>query len=121
MNINTLKEFIFIAVFSIDVFFNVYFLYKFKNIKNKNLNDLLIFICYIGFSVIKVLFLINLARLMINPASLIHNPKITYVGMDYAYIFSMYKNNLLNNYMGVSVILWLIIIFNYWKKNYIKN
>ncbi len=37
MNINTLKEFVFIVVFSIDVFFNVYFLYKFKKLPVKKI------------------------------------------------------------------------------------
>ena len=41
MNINTLKEFVFIVVFSIDVFFNVYFLYKFKKLPVKKIMDYL--------------------------------------------------------------------------------
>ena len=40
MTINTFKEFLFITVFSIDVFFNVYFLYKFKKLHNKTIDVL---------------------------------------------------------------------------------
>ena len=46
MNINTLKEFVFIVVFSIDVFFNVYFLYKFKKLPVKKISDYFFFFLY---------------------------------------------------------------------------
>lgn len=114
MNINTLKEFIFIAVFSIDVFFNVYFLYKFKKLPVKKISDYFFFASYCLVNIIKAIIIYNILRLKFDSIGFIYNPKILYVGFEYHQLFNMFKSNLLNNYIRVTAFMWGYFLIYYY-------
>ena len=44
MTIDTLKEFLFIFIFAVDLFLTIIFLHKYKSIKNKKIDNIIIFI-----------------------------------------------------------------------------
>ena len=114
MNINTLKEFVFIAVFSIDVFFNVYFLYKFKKLPVKKISDYFFFASYCLVNIIKAIIIYNILRLKFDPIGFIYNPKMVYVGFEYHELFNMFKSNLLNNYIRVTAFMWGYFLIYYY-------
>ncbi len=72
MTINTLKEFLFIFIFAIDLFLTVNFLYKYKSIKNKKTDNIIILISFVAFSIIKILILISIFRLAIDSVNFIN-------------------------------------------------
>ena len=111
---NTLKEFICIVVFSIDVFFNVYFLYKFKKLPVKKIMDYFFFASYCLVNIIKAIIIYNILRLKFDSIGFIYNPKILYVGFEYHQLFNMFKSNLLNNYIRVTAFMWGYFLIYYY-------
>ena len=124
MTINTFKEFLFITVFSIDVFFNVYFLYKFKKLPAKKIQDYLFLASFCLWNIIKAMMIFSMLRLMFDPVGLIYRPKMTYIGYEYHELFNIYKSRLLDNYISITSLIWGIFIIyycvNYYKKS-VKN
>ena len=121
MNINTFKEFLFITVFSIDVFFNVYFLYKFKKLLNKKIQDYLFLVAFCLWNIIKAMIIFSILRLKFDPVGLIYSPKMTYIGFEYHELFNIYKLRLLDNYIVITALIWGIFIIYYWVNNYKKS
>ena len=114
MNINTLKEFVFIVVFSIDVFFNVYFLYKFKKLPVKKISDYFFFASYCLVNIIKAIIIYNILKLKFDPIGFIYNRKMVYVGFEYHELFNIFKANLLNNYLRVAAFMWVYFLIYYY-------
>ena len=121
MTIDTLKEFLFIFIFAVDLFLTIIFLHKYKSIKNKKIDNIIIFIGFFAFSIIKFLILFSIFRLAINPMDFIYKRGVVYVGTTYKQLFMVYKKNLLNNYVGIVVSQWIILLYYYWYKVYKKN
>ena len=121
MTINTFKEFLFITVFSIDVFFNVYFLYQFKKLHNKKLQDYLFLAAFCLWNIIKAMMILSILRLMFDPVGFIYRPKMTYIDFEYQELFNIYKLRLLDNYIVITALIWGIFIIYYWVNNYKKS
>ena len=121
MTINTFKEFLFITVFSIDVFFNVYFLYKFKKLHNKKIQDYLFLVAFCLWNIIKAMIIFSILRLKFDPVGLIYRPKMTYIGFEYHELFNIYKLRLLDNYIVITALIWGIFIIYYWVNYYKKS
>ena len=102
--INTFKEFLFITVFSIDVFFNVYFLYKFKKLPAKKIQDYLFLVAFCLWNIIKAMIIFIILRLIFDPVGLIYRPKMTYIDFEYQELFNIYKLRLLDNYIVITAL-----------------
>lgn len=112
------KELICSLIFVVDIVFSFYFLYKFIKIYDKKMIDYLLFTCLIGFSIIKLIICISILRLFSDPINMIYTSNITYIHMDYNYLFNIFKKNLLNNYIAVFIFGWAIQIYYYWFLQY---